>query len=234
MGCDIHCWAERRVNGVWTSIAQPKRDPRWPDEPASLDDFWDNRSYNVFSILADVRNGRGFAGIRTGDGFVPISQPKGLPVDVSSEVATESERWGCDGHSHSWLTLTELLAYDWTQTTKLCGWVSGTVYQDWNNWGRARGDSPESWCGDISGGFVKKVSEAEMKQLIEIAVTAAKGMTGSDWRKVMDDTLAGYHTFVEWEQPYWKAAQGFFGEVIPRMLALGKPEDVRLVFFFDN
>ncbi len=37
--------------------------------------------------------------------------PKGLPDNVSIEVKTESDEWGIDGHSHSFLTLKELLDY---------------------------------------------------------------------------------------------------------------------------
>ena len=47
----------------------------------------------LFAILAGVRNGYGFAGCDTGDGFRPIAPPRGLPGDVSPEVAEEARRW---------------------------------------------------------------------------------------------------------------------------------------------
>ena len=39
----------------------------------------DSRNYDWFSILANVRNGMGFAGVVTGQGFNYISTPKGVP-----------------------------------------------------------------------------------------------------------------------------------------------------------
>jgi hypothetical protein len=43
------------------------------------------RNYDWFAILADVRNGRGFAGVSTGEGFNVTAMPKGLPDDISDE-----------------------------------------------------------------------------------------------------------------------------------------------------
>lgn len=48
--------------------------------------FWHSRNYNVFAILANVRNGYGFAGVDTGDALVPICEPRGIPGDLSEEV----------------------------------------------------------------------------------------------------------------------------------------------------
>lgn len=100
-------------------------------------------------MLANVRNGVGFAGCDTGDGFTPISEPRGLPEDVTAEVKEASDRWGVDGHSHSWVILAELLAYDWQgQRTKLRGWVSGSDFRLWKESGAAwpgrRGPYPKS------------------------------------------------------------------------------------------
>ena len=74
MGTDIYPVVEvRDVNGAWTAIMPPgeQRHTSW--------DF--GRSYDCFAVLAGVRNGRGFAGVDTGDGFNPISKPRGLPND---------------------------------------------------------------------------------------------------------------------------------------------------------
>lgn len=44
--------------------------------------FWDDeRHYQLFSVLADVRNGYGFAGVPTGEWVKPISSPRGIPQD---------------------------------------------------------------------------------------------------------------------------------------------------------
>ncbi|WP_148596258.1 hypothetical protein [Aquisphaera giovannonii] len=192
--------------------------------------FYSGRNYSLFAILADVRNGRGFAGIDTGNGFVPIDDPRGLPDDVSEPVKADSDRWDGDGHSHSWFTVAELLAYDWTQTTKHRGYVSAAEYYEWNRWRRGRGESPESYSGDIFGAQIEKVSEEEMRRRIET-------VTGGDWYRQEDkvhELLSNVHCRVEWEQPYYKSVRSFWSDTIPQLLRLGKPEEVRIVFWFDN
>lgn len=232
MGCDIHFYVERKVDGVWQSA------DRWEpseEEPGSQriprkKRFYSDRNYNLFAILADVRNGYGFAGCDTGNGFVPIADPRGIPEDVSELVQAESDRWEGDGHSHSWFTVAELLNYDWTQTTKHRGFVSAAQYYEWNRWQREDGEGPNSYCGDVHGGSIEKVSEAELRSRIE-------SITGGDWYRSEEKVLANLPSVycqVEWELPYYKSARGFLSETIPQLLRLGKPDEVRIVFFFDN
>lgn len=68
-----------------------------------------DRNYGVFAFLAGVRN---YGAI------VPISKPRGLPKDVSSWVEEEADRWASDGHSRSWLSIDELLNFDYEQMTE--------------------------------------------------------------------------------------------------------------------
>jgi hypothetical protein len=56
MGTDIH------------SIAQIKRDGQWVTVAVAI--AGDQRYYNTFAMLANVRNGRGFAGCWTTYGWV--------------------------------------------------------------------------------------------------------------------------------------------------------------------
>ncbi|MCT6901642.1 MAG: hypothetical protein M3Z48_00250 [Lactobacillus sp.] len=100
MGCDIHAYVEvkrypyqdeKRENGVWINadkwtvnqeqVLHPEDDQR--HMIIDYDDhIYKGRNYYLFAILADVRNGKG---------FTPISEPKGLPVDVSPEVKKISD-----------------------------------------------------------------------------------------------------------------------------------------------
>lgn len=66
---------------------------------------WHDRSYDVFAVLANVRNG-------TWGDLPPLSQPRGVPQDCS----VVPDCFG--GHSQSWVTLAELLAYNWDATFK--------------------------------------------------------------------------------------------------------------------
>ena len=122
MGCDIHCYAERKnKDGKWEIVGNVKKEE---DGWISIDyEPYHDRNYNLFDILANVSNETEFAGYETGEGFNPISNPKGVPSDASEEYASLYEQWDSDGHSHSYLTLRELLDYDWTQTTQIQGLV---------------------------------------------------------------------------------------------------------------
>ena len=70
MGTDIH------------SIAQVKRDGQWVTVAIGI--AGDQRNYNTFAMLANVRNGRGFAGCWTSTGFPVIHEPRGLPEDLAA------------------------------------------------------------------------------------------------------------------------------------------------------
>lgn len=106
------------------------------------------RNYRLFGALAGVRD----YNMETISDFA-----KGLPVDVSTEVCGISDEWGVDGHSHSYLTVKEL--------------IDSKYY---------------------------KMSEKELHDI---------GM--------------GMGTY-------------FFKDVVDSLLRLGNPEDVRIVFWFDN
>lgn len=90
MGCDIHSYVEKRnENGKWENIEyEPFR----------------HRTYNVFGFLADVRN---YSNIP------PISEPRGLPTDVSKEIKKQRKIWNSDGHSDSWLSIKELVDFNY-------------------------------------------------------------------------------------------------------------------------
>ncbi len=98
MGADIHIYAEyRNTANVWEAI---------PDyEP------FGQRSYAVFSL---------FAGVRFSDHYhrvtpYPISEPRGLPKDVSTYVKKDSDEWGEDGFGRSWLSVEELSSFDYNK-----------------------------------------------------------------------------------------------------------------------
>jgi hypothetical protein len=191
----------------------------WDSNP---DYMYDGRNYDLFAILADVRNGRGFAGCKTGDGFVPIDDPRGVPEDASRAYLRQVENYGIDGHSHSWFTVQELLDYDWDQETKLSGVVGPKGFVAWKENGQ-----PESWCGGVSGPNVKHVSSSEMESLI------AEGKAQVDIKDPREFT-AKYYTRVEWGIKYRDSVGYFLKTTVPALQKLGDPNKVRIVFFFDN
>jgi hypothetical protein len=68
------------------------------------------RNYVVFSLLA---------GVRSYDDLEPLIPPRGVPDDASSEYLALVEQDGDDGHSHSWLTLSDVEAIVFTASDPL-------------------------------------------------------------------------------------------------------------------
>lgn len=105
MGCDIHCFIEKKIDGVWTSQQPMEPSEVWDDE---LGDYVDGplipkdthiwRDYCLFGALADVR--RSYPGLS--------KDPLGVPDDVSAEVASAYKQQEGDAHSASHATLEEL------------------------------------------------------------------------------------------------------------------------------
>lgn len=254
MGCDIHLFVERIEEkagepGTWVAadVFEPVPDD-WIEDPNDPNErrihvpyqalFYHERNYNMFAILANVRNGRGFAGVDTGDGFVPISEPRGLPFNVSPEVKADSEHWGVDGHSHSFFTVAELMAYDWTQVTTSRGTVDALTFWSWCNWGRDQGDPPRGYSGGVWGEKIEHVEpdvlEARIKALIEANTTKDERPDMDRVEELIRANFEQTFTRVEWPTPYYKAGTYFLGTVLPRLWRLGPPDKVRIVFWFDN
>lgn len=84
MGCDIHAHVEIKIHGRWEHYNCSK----------------DSRCYRLFAKMAGVKNPQG---------DVPISNPKGAPEDISTVTRFDMEEWDDDGHSHSYLTASELV-----------------------------------------------------------------------------------------------------------------------------
>ena len=236
MGCDIHFYVEVRKGEQWVSADEWETEDDGDGVYAHVDyrkSYYSGRNYDLFAILANVRNGYGFAGVVTGSGFVPIAMPKGVPADASPEVKKAAEYWDADGHTHSWHTLSDLLAYDWTQVSTHRGVIDAVTYQKWISWGRQNGEDPDGWSGMVTGPKVEVLTEDVMNTRIE-AIKAAHGADNWDIRKHIASEMSDVYCLAEWTQPYYKCCLSFWGEVIPRLLRLGKPEDVRIVFWFDN
>lgn len=215
MGADIHLYVEKKENGKWISVDTwyEEEDFKHSDNP-----FYDDRNYDLFAILADVHNGRGFGGCDTGDGFTPISMPRGLPADVSAEVGQVSAQWDSDGHSHSWLTLEELLNWNhWDDVTTNRGYLSEDDYLKWDKKGE-----PQSYSGGIYGNAIVSMGEKEYLNLMK-----------NGTRVELKPTK--YYINVSWKQSYRECVRNFWTETIPKLQKVdANPANVRIVYFFDN
>lgn len=237
MGCDIHSHVEKRVNGQWLAADNWVKDPPdWYSEGEEIplvvpfnEQIYGDRNYNLFAILANVRNGCGFAGIKTGSGFNIISEPRGIPEDACEEYKLCAERYGIDGHSHSWLTLDEVLSFDWTQTTMLEGDVDIKNYFET----KLRGE-PKEWCGAVLGNDIEHVTNETIDKAAESLNLKGWECIRPEGLKQLSKLLGNVITRVSWQRTYAECCKEFWWKSVPKLLSLGKPEDVRLVFFFDN
>lgn len=149
MGCDIH------------AVFQAAKDGKWQDVPSTWDQ---DRHYFLFSWLAGVRNGHGFAGVPTYTPIKPLAEPRGLPEDFEGgeehpttldapapfrrEHAEDKEHpivWMGD-HSFSWLSADEILAAPAPDKVWRTGIVDRAFFDAWDGH-----TAPESYSGGISG-----------------------------------------------------------------------------------
>lgn len=158
--------------------------------------LYNDRNYDLFAMLADVRNGRGFAGVVTGEGFNVIAEPKGLPEDLSEEIL---QAWEYSGdHTPSWLTLRELQEYDWKQSSRHTGLVTPREYLRFRETG-----TPISWYGEVWGNGVEIVSNEEMEAII------ASGERRNAYTRIL------------WESSYEDSARHFLETAMPRLEEIG-------------
>lgn len=195
---------------------------KYPDESASEYEYYapqvtrnwiyDGRNYALFTMLA---------GVRASDDFPVISEPKGMPQDASPAAVEYADQYGCDGHSHSYLTLKELRDFDWYQGAKRYGIVTESQYKR-----LMQGEKPISWCAGVGGPGIKVIDEVTMRDVIK-----------HDWARGMNG-LNGYtlYTSASWETVCADSAGEFYTGALPALkeLAGDDPESVRIVFFFDN
>lgn len=207
MGTDVH--------GIW----QAKKDGKWVD----VESRWDQeRHYFLFSWLADVRNGFGFAGVKTYQPITPISGPRGYPEDfiieddahpTSLDAYCERRREWMDeeekknpsywmgDHSHSWLMADEILMSTRPDRT----WRTGVVEREWFD-GWDGNMPPKNWSGDITGQNVR-VAESPVD--------------------VKPDST---HVRIYWKQS--EDVLSYFVDEVKRLKELYG--EVRLVFGFDS
>lgn len=233
MGCDIHLLLEKRVGGKW-SPAQPKRTGKYSKEPEWPSPYND-RHYDLFAILAGVRNN---------NGFVPISEPKGFPEDMSREYAAEQESdWLFGDHSFSHLSLAEILDFDWMQTAECGGLVTFPTFVRWANsrtWAESDehgtlNHEPEDYCQDSNAKIVPLAVFEEKFAAMSYEERMAAFADGSAVGELLARTMAQ----AAWRVTYAHETSAFFSKAVARMLSIAKRdglgfEDIRCVFGFDS
>lgn len=194
MGTDIHPIVEVKVDETWTRVLY---------EPEAIH----SRNYDLFALLANVRNGIGFAGIKMGEGWKPLSDPRGLPSDMNPY-----NDYDLGDHSFSYATLKELIEFfNIEQISRKYGVISILQYKSY-----IKGTRPSNYSGGIIGQNIITINEQYIEGII-------------DYGRNVDIYIQ-----VSWLEKSTNAVNHFINEVIPWMESLGEPENVRLVFGFDS
>lgn len=163
MGCDIHMFSEfySESKKSWLNFDYWIYNEHYEggengEDKMHVVPIWSNRNYTLFTVLAGVRDYY--------EKTACISPPKGIPEDVCQIIKEESDGWGNDGHSHSYLTLKELKEFN---KNKVKITYSGLVSkEDAEKLDKGEG-FPQSWCQWASQGlnFVYREWEEEVDVL---------------------------------------------------------------------
>lgn len=214
IGCDIHCYMEtyNSNTGLWEkagNIFNNRWYPQYDKEPKTDEPICD-RHYMLFGILAGVRNGE----------VTPISKPRDLPDDVSEEVESKSEEWGVDGHSHSYLTVKEILDYDWNQTYETTARMGLDEYTKYFNAGKK---DPAKYTTYKLRPNEFLISESEMEKVMNSKEEMLKA--------ALDNKDP--HCVIQYDEKYSVACKKLL-IILDEIVEMGNPEDMRFVFWFDN
>ena len=165
-------------------------------------------SYPLFSALSNFCNE---------DGFVVrniISLFRGMPNDVSNDVKEFSEN-SEENFGYSWVSLKELVNYNWESLIDYDYYVNPKQYAQYKN-----GHNPSFLCKSL-GKFINEediVSNKEMDKIIK------------------NNKSKHCYTKIRICEPIKKHAEQFIQDVIPELIKNSKKDDysdVRLVFWFN-
>lgn len=247
--------------------------------------IYQDRNYHVFSLLADVRNGGGIQPIDEPRGLPDDmsaelvdrlrqwgQDAKGQYLardpnedeeereDLYEKLEAEKEgAWDLGEHSHSWLTLAEVLEFPYEEASvRMSGFVD-----PWNFELFRRNGKPQQWTGGVSGTSIEHVTAMEMARNIDTGDIIFEG-DDADWmepdffqerpystglsramsgwslpegtigQQIRDNTR--HFCAVEWEQPYLDTLGGFRKRMqdLVEHAPDGDLAKIRLVFGFDS
>jgi hypothetical protein len=241
MGTDITLFVEVRKSKdePWQKLGKQFPYPYYKPEQESLTDpdgyewnpqFSDQpyhgHNYDLFAVLADVRNGRGFAGAVTGERIKPISEPRGMPDDLSPEMRKIAEEEFY--HSSSWLMLREVLDYNWDVPKVNTGVLRAGQYE-----ALKRGVNPQYWSSAVSGPGSTTYSAVEYEAgLADGSIVVVEEKSKGDVLFVRSNTYV--HTNWLQEGGLRASIDDEWFRMTSGLADAYGPDNCRLVFGFDS
>lgn len=169
------------------------------------------QSYSLFAILAGFRNYYGWR---------PIREPRGLPPDLdppkTDHARATLRRLGPKGRT--WLTLAELLDYDWDQS------LTAPVSVGWSEYARLLATGWRQYDGFAHGHRRGGAPEAEARRLLASGGVQVIAKVTGRWPRVNCSLTRRARDWAGW----------FYGFFLPALEGLGAPDEVRLVISFDE
>ena len=178
-------------------------------------------------------------GIRTGNEFDVMAEPKGVPDDCTDEWKQKVEDWKSDMHSHSYLSVDEFDKFDWNQKTTKSGVIPLDEYKEL----RGSNKYPQSWSSFISGPDIITIDMDSADMILDgkTVVLDAYEPLGYLSKKSSEAEVvsleSGHRIYVlyEWDVLYSEWFDWKIESIIEPMRKLKEEyEDVRYVFGFDN
>jgi hypothetical protein len=155
-----------------------------------------------------------------------MSDDRGLPRDAATRPYDGDEDPELGDHSHGHVTLAELHAYDWWQTTVKEGVIGLSVFARWN-----RITPPPMYSGGVSGPNIVHLTTAEADAHLKQHGAPAQTKHPHEFEQF-------YVTDCTWLETAAQCAGNFLTFVAEmtsaaRRLDIGNT-DIRLVFGFDS
>lgn len=232
MGCDIHIRIQVQEGDEWKTVPYREEPYVSREKLKSGEDYyrreWEaidawkgvvmpnaftSRNYNLFGMLADVRNGT------WGDEWPALAPHRGLPNGVDSdgdehELAEATGEYWLGDHSHTVISLEELEGYGWDSiTVKGRGYVPAEEFD-----ALAPGQKPDGYSAGIFGG--------------NAVIYTPEAWAAQGRRKAHPEESP--YIQARWRQTAREGCRDWPGEVLPRLREIAAGRPLRLLIGFDN
>lgn len=257
MGTDIHAYVEiQQPDGTWKYLDEavfpnPYYRPDETNDPFGWNTEKTNqpfrsRNYDLFGVLAGVRTEH-----------PQIVEERGLPDDMSPGLAPlrvdmgslneedqeRASQWPWLGdHTYTWLTVRELLEFDWDSNAQHAGYLTFPAWKKFVIDEKRLGEGPQSWCRDVYGQHLKKIKETDHTTDEIIALHKELDPPEMDHNKAENGVVfsgARLYIWTVWGNTCRQAVGPWiFNNIFPVLKQLaeeaGGQDKVRIVMGFDS
>ena len=218
-------WTQTHINSLPSHYTDSYQLPvvgtrrnTWDRCKTRLPDFFADRNYAVFALLADVRNDYGIH---------PIQADRGLPDGVSREAVAKLS----NEHSQGWVDLSELLDYGYDQELLTKGLLEEKAFL-----ALCGGKVPDTWdTGLWSVTTTTDLNPLQYSALYESPIDLLQGNAKPGPNYTPSDN---YRIRAQWTRPLRPVVSTVPDLWVPYLEKLipkgGTTDDVRVVFDFDS